>query len=93
MAASDRDMPHTVIGNRELLERLDRDVRTGQLSHAYILDGRKGSGRHTVARHICASIACENRPGQALTHRDEDQMGFFDLLDDAPPAPREIPAR
>ena len=92
MAASDRDMPHTVIGNRELLERLDRDVRTGQLSHAYILDGRKGSGRHTVARHICASIACENRPGQALTHRDEDQMGFFDLLDDAPPAPREIPA-
>ena len=34
MAASDRDMPHTVIGNRELLERLDRDVRTGQLSHA-----------------------------------------------------------
>jgi DNA polymerase-3 subunit delta' len=92
MAASDRDMPHTVIGNRELLERLDRDVRTGQLSHAYILDGRKGSGRHTVARHICASIACENRPGQALTHRDEDQMGFFDLLDDAPPLPREIPA-
>ena len=91
MAASDRDMPHTVIGNRELLERLDRDVRTGQLSHAYILDGRKGSGRHTVARHICASIACENRPGQALPHRDEDQMGFFDLLDDAPPAPREIP--
>ena len=92
MAASDRDMPHTVIGNRELLERLDRDVRTGQLSHAYILDGRKGSGRHTVARHICASIACENRPGQDLTHRDEDQMGFFDLLDDAPPLPREIPA-
>lgn len=92
MAALDRDMPHTVIGNRELLERLDRDVRTGQLSHAYILDGRKGSGRHTVARHIMASIACENRPGQALNRRDEDQMGFFDLLDDAPPIPREIPA-
>jgi DNA polymerase-3 subunit delta' len=92
MAASDRDMPHTVIGNQELLERLDRDVRTGQLSHAYILDGPKGSGRHTVARHICAALACENRPGQASAHRDEDQMGFFDLLDDAPPPPREISA-
>ena len=92
MAALDRDMPHTVIGNRELLVRLDRDVRSGQLSHAYILDGRKGSGRHTVARHIMASIACENRPGQALSHRDEDQMGFFDLLDDVPPPPREVSA-
>jgi DNA polymerase-3 subunit delta' len=80
------------VGNPELLSRLDRDIRGGRLSHAYILDGRKGSGRHTVARHICAAIACENRPGQALAHRDEDQMGFFDLLDDAPPPPREIPA-
>lgn len=91
MAALDRETTHTVIGNQDLLERLDRDVRAGQLSHAYILDGRKGSGRHTVARHICASIACENRPGQALSRvEDEDQMGFFDLM--APPPPREIPA-
>jgi DNA polymerase-3 subunit delta' len=92
MAATDRDTTHTVIGNRDLLERLDRDIRAGQLSHAYILDGRQGSGRHTVARHIMASVACENRPGQAMSHHDEDQMGFFDLLDDAPPPPREIPA-
>ena len=91
MAATQRDTTHTVVGNPELLMRLDRDIRGGSLSHAYILDGRKGSGRHTVARHICAAIACENRPGQALSHRDEDQMGFFDLLDDAPPLPREIP--
>ena len=92
MAAVQRDNAPTVVGNPELLSRLDRDIRGGRLSHAYILDGRKGSGRHTVARHICAAIACENRPGQALAHRDEDQMGFFDLLDDAPPPPREIPA-
>ncbi len=91
MAAHERDQTHTVIGNRDLLQRLDRDIRAGKLSHAYILDGRSGSGRHTIARHICASIACENRPGQVLSHRDdEDQMGFFDLI--APPPPREIPA-
>lgn len=91
MATLDRDQTHTVIGNSELLSRLDRDIRAGQLSHAYILDGRVGSGRHTVARHICASIACENRPGQAMSRvEDEDQMGFFDLI--APPPPREIPA-
>lgn len=81
----------TVIGNRELMERLDRDIRAGQLSHAYILDGAEGSGRHTIARHICTAIACENRPGQVISRaEDADQMGFFDL--DEPPAPREIPA-
>ena len=80
-----------VIGNRELMERLDRDIRAGQLSHAYILDGRTGSGRHTIARYICTAIACENRPGQAVSRAaDADQMGFFDF--DEPPPPREIPA-
>ena len=87
-----RENSHTVVGNPELLERLDRDIRDGRLSHAYILDGKKGSGRHTLARHIMAAIACENRPGQAVSRRDEDQMGFFDLLDDTPLPPREIPA-
>lgn len=91
MAVAQREQTHAVVGNAELLSRLDRDIRGGRLSHAYILDGRKGSGRHTLARHICAALACENRPGRSPSLRDEDQMGFFDLLDDAPP-PREIPA-
>ena len=87
MAMTEDQITTTVIGNRELMERLDRDIRAGQLSHAYILDGRLGSGRHTIARHICAAIACHNRPGQVLSHvEDEDQMGFFDL--DLPPEPR-----
>ena len=75
----------TVIGNTALLERLDRDIREGQLSHAYILDGRKGSGRHTVARRICAAIACENRPGQSFHEADDDQLGLFDLSEPLPP--------
>ncbi|MBE6653192.1 MAG: hypothetical protein E7610_07255 [Ruminococcaceae bacterium] len=91
MAVSESVMTTAVIGNRDLMERLDRDIRAGQLSHAYILDGRVGSGRHTIARHICTAIACQNRPGQILSPGgDSDQMGFFDL--DTPPVPREIPA-
>ena len=85
---TEKDITTAVVGNRELMERLDRDIRAGQLSHAYILDGREGSGRHTIARHICAAIACQNRPGQVYVE-DADQMGFFDL--DAPPAPRMVP--
>ena len=89
MAMTEDQIPPVVIGNHELMERLDRDIRAGQLSHAYILDGRLGSGRHTIARHICAAIACHNRPGRVLSHvEDQDQMGFFDM--DLPTAPREI---
>ncbi len=81
----------TVIGNRDLLLRLERDVRAGCLSHAYILDGRPGSGRHTVARWLAAAIACQNRPGRVLTRpEDADQMGFFDL--DEVPAPPPLAA-
>ena len=81
----------TIVGNRDLLKRLDRDIRESQLSHAYILDGHLGSGRHTIARHICAALACENRPGRSpASPEDRDQMGFFDAFD-IPVPPREIP--
>lgn len=79
-----------VVGNEALLSKLLRDVRENRLSHAYIIEGPKGSGKHTIARRLCAAIACENRPGQTRLRADEDQMGFFDAL--APAAPRVIPA-
>lgn len=71
---------HQVIGNEGLLVRLERDIRDGSLSHAYILDGATGSGRHTVARHICALLACQHRPGRVTTESAPAQMGFFDAL-------------
>lgn len=92
MAVTNAPASAAVIGNRALVERLDRDIRAGQLSHAYILDGRTGSGRHTVARHICSAIACENRPGRVPSLRqDPDQMGFFDDWEPLMPRTREIP--
>lgn len=83
------ELKYQVIGNERLLARLDRDIRDGRLSHAYILDGAPGSGRHTIARHICASLACRNRPGQRIMEDDADQMGFFD---DIPPLSEPSPA-
>ncbi len=86
MELRSEDTSFAIIGNRTLLSRLERDIRAGQLSHAYILDGPTGSGRHTIARHICAAIACRNRPGQVLAEiGDEDQIGFFDM--ESPPLP------
>jgi DNA polymerase-3 subunit delta' len=36
-------------------------VREGKLSHAYIIEGAVGSGKRTLARELCAALACTNR--------------------------------
>ena len=50
-----------IIGNDELKARLCRDILSNSLSHAYILEGQNGSGRHTIALLCAAATACENK--------------------------------
>jgi len=52
-----------VIGNGILTERLSRDIKENKLSHAYILEGPRGSGRHTIALNAAAALCCEERHG------------------------------
>ena len=51
---------NTMVGNKTLLERLYSDIKAGTLGHAYIIEGKRGSGRHTLAKIIIASLACES---------------------------------
>ncbi len=50
-----------IVGNESLKQRLCRDVITHTLSHAYIIEGANGSGRHTIARMTAAALACESK--------------------------------
>lgn len=50
-----------IVGNEALRRRLCDDVRGGTLSHAYILEGPAGSGKHTVAQQLAAALACERK--------------------------------
>ena len=53
-----------VVGNRRLCERLCRDLTENRLSHALILEGRRGSGKHMIALRIAAALACEERENE-----------------------------
>ena len=53
-------MPN-VVGNEKLRRRLYDDVSAGSISHAYIISGAKGSGKHTIAMSTIAALACENK--------------------------------
>ncbi len=45
-------------GNDSLKERLSDEIDKKTFSHAYIIEGPSGSGRHTLALNISASLAC-----------------------------------
>ena len=50
-----------IVGNESLKDRLAADIRASSLSHAYIIEGARGSGKHTIARQIAAALSCERR--------------------------------
>lgn len=56
----------TLAGNKSLRERLAADILGHRLSHAYIIEGAKGSGRHTLAYQIAAALSCEKRDDDGL---------------------------
>ena len=45
-------------GNEKLKEQLSRQERGRGLSHAYIISGPAGSGRHVLARQLAAAMLC-----------------------------------
>ncbi len=61
-----RSMFSDVLENRALCESLGSDVAAHRLSHAYILEGARGSGKHMIALRLAAALSCE--------HRDDDSF-------------------
>ena len=50
-----------VVANERLRARLGDELLAGKLSHAYILSGERGFGKHTLALHLAAALACEHQ--------------------------------
>ncbi len=55
-----------LVANEQLKARLARELTAEALSHAYILEGAFGTGKHTVALQIAAALACENKSAPEL---------------------------
>ncbi len=59
-----------ILGNAALKARFEKDIAEGHLSHAYIIEGPRGTGKHTVARQVAAAIECKR-------NRSNGSQGFF----------------
>ncbi len=49
-----------IYGNKKLLNFFESASSNGKLAHAYILEGRQNSGKHTLARYIACLLCCDN---------------------------------
>lgn len=64
-----------IIGQDMIVSHLENALRTGGVSHAYILNGAKGSGRHMIARSFSAALLCESpvtEPENSGRSREDD---------------------
>ena len=55
-----------IAGNKALRERLAADILGRGLSHAYIIEGAKGSGKRTLALQVAAALSCEKKSDDSL---------------------------
>ena len=56
-----RQILSNVVANEQLRVRLGNELLAGKLSHAYILSGERGFGKHTLALHLAAALVCERK--------------------------------
>ena len=47
-------------GNEKILKFFSTAAKDGKLAHAYIFEGGRGSGKHTLARRISCLLACQS---------------------------------
>ena len=52
---------NNIAANVSVRKKLCDDILDGRFLHAYIIEGKRGTGRHLLARTIAAAIACENK--------------------------------
>lgn len=55
------DSHFNIIGNDDLYSYFTSCAKANSLSHAYVLLGAKGTGKHTLARIIAAAVNCEKK--------------------------------
>ncbi|MBQ9428858.1 MAG: AAA family ATPase [Clostridia bacterium] len=68
-----------ILHNETLRSRIGEDITHDRFSHAYILEGPPGFGKHTLALQIAAALACRDRDTLPCGHCDscEKILGGF----------------
>lgn len=50
-----------VVGHKDIIKYIRNAVTSGQVSHAYIMNGQRGSGKKLLANLFAMTLLCENK--------------------------------
>ena len=53
-----------VVGHKNIIKYISSAVQADAVSHAYILNGERGSGKRLLANLFAMSLQCQNRAGR-----------------------------
>ena len=54
-----------VVGHRDIIQYIQDAVQQGKVSHAYILNGQRGSGKKMLAKLFAMTLQCESGKSEA----------------------------
>ena len=54
-----------VVGHKQIINHLVSAMKLKKVSHAYIFNGEKGSGKRSLANAFAMALQCEQQNGEA----------------------------
>ena len=73
-----------VLGHKNIIEHLQSAISMGKVSHAYIFDGEKGSGKNFLADIFAATLLCEEGNvelcGECTSCKQVEGMNHPDII-------------
>lgn len=55
-----------IVGQEQIKEHLEGAIRLNKVSHAYIINGERSSGKEFIAKTFAMALQCEKRSGQEI---------------------------
>ena len=65
-----------IIGHIEIVEHLQNAIKSDKVSHAYIFNGEKGSGKKTLASAFATTLQCEDKGIDACSQCNSCKKGI-----------------